>query len=266
MAGQLSAADVNAIAAFLSAEDVPDVHAAEPVDCLILCVSAVLHSADVVFSALEARPRLTKTLVICGGIGHSTPFLYHAISRHPRYQELYPAIRGLPESRVLAQVFDRFYDSDAIRQAGVTVLVEDRSTNCGANAIETRALLERHGVAPPRTLLVVQDPTMARRTVASFEKAFGDAAVRPRVLSCPTFVPQVESAGSGIVYCTPAVEPAGVWEVARFLDLLLGEIPRLRDDANGYGPRGKGFIAHVDVPDAVEQAWARACECVARGR
>ncbi|KAL0260624.1 hypothetical protein SLS55_004314 [Diplodia seriata] len=266
MADQLSPADVNTIAAFVSAEDVPDLHHADPVDCLVLCVSAVLHSADVVFSALEARPRLTKTLVICGGIGHSTPFLYDAISRHPGYQELYPAIRGLPESRVLAQVFDRFYDSDAIRQAGVTVLVEDRSTNCGANALETRALLERHRVATPRTILVVQDPTMARRTVASFERAFDDADVRPRVMSCPTFVPQVERTGSGVVYCTTAVERTDLWELARFLDLLLGEVPRLRDDANGYGPRGKGFIVHVDVPDAVEQAWMRVCESVARGR
>lgn len=39
--------------------------------------------------------------------------------------------------------------------------------------------------------------------------------------------------------------------------LALGEIPRLRDDENGYGPRGRGFIAHVDIPEAVEAAWRR---------
>ena len=263
MADQLNPADVNTVAAFLSAEDVPDLLHAEPVDCLVLCVSAVLHSADAVFTALEARPHLTNTLVICGGIGHSTPFLYDAISRHPRYQEIYPAIDGLPEAQVLLHVFDRFYDSDAIRQAGVTVLVEDRSTNCGANAIETHALLQRHRLPSPRTLLVVQDPTMARRTVASFEKAF-DAT--PRILSCPTFVPQVQRAGSELVYRAAAMDLAGLWELPRFLDLLLGEVPRLRDDAHGYGPSGKRFIAHVDVPEAVEQAWVRLCDCVVRGR
>ena len=35
-----------------------------------------------------------------------------------------------------------------------------------------------------------------------------------------------------------------------------GEVPRLRDDEQGYGPRGRGFIAHVDVPDDVEAAHA----------
>lgn len=48
----------------------------------------------------------------------------------------------------------------------------------------------------------------------------------------------------------------GVWDVRRFLSLLLGEIPRLRDQPGGYGPQGQGFIDHVDVPQHVEEAWA----------
>lgn len=31
----------------------------------------------------------------------------------------------------------------------------------------------------------------------------------------------------------------------------LGEIRRRRDDAEGYGPRGKNFIDHVDIPAPV---------------
>jgi hypothetical protein len=37
---------------------------------------------------------------------------------------------------------------------------------------------------------------------------------------------------------------------------VMGEVPRLRDDADGYGPRGAGFQAHVDVPAEVEAAYA----------
>jgi hypothetical protein len=38
----------------------------------------------------------------------------------------------------------------------------------------------------------------------------------------------------------------------------MGEIPRLRDVApSGYGPKGKGFIVHVDIPEAVENAYER---------
>jgi len=49
----------------------------------------------------------------------------------------------------------------------------------------------------------------------------------------------------------------GVWDVDRYISLLLGEIPRLRDDEGGYGPAGKNFIDHIDVPAEVEEAHAR---------
>jgi hypothetical protein len=35
----------------------------------------------------------------------------------------------------------------------------------------------------------------------------------------------------------------------------MGEVPRLRDDTDGYGPRGRDFIAHVDLPQEVEIAY-----------
>lgn len=38
-----------------------------------------------------------------------------------------------------------------------------------------------------------------------------------------------------------------MWTMKHYISLLLGEIPRLRDDENGYGPLGKDFIAHVDI-------------------
>lgn len=41
----------------------------------------------------------------------------------------------------------------------------------------------------------------------------------------------------------------------RYLSLVLGELPRLRDDVNGYGPAGRDFIAHVEIPDEIEAAW-----------
>ena len=47
----------------------------------------------------------------------------------------------------------------------------------------------------------------------------------------------------------------GMWDVDRYVNLLMGEIPRLTDDANGYGPNGKGFIAHVDISNRVLKAF-----------
>lgn len=42
-----------------------------------------------------------------------------------------------------------------------------------------------------------------------------------------------------------------------FLDLVMGEIPRLRDDENGYGPNGHGFFGHVEIPEPVLAAFDR---------
>ena len=60
------------------------------------------------------------------------------------------------------------------------------------------------------------------------------------------------AAGGALAY---EDEIAGMWPLERYVELLMSEIPRLRDDAQGYGPRGRGFIAHVDVPAAVEEAF-----------
>lgn len=48
----------------------------------------------------------------------------------------------------------------------------------------------------------------------------------------------------------------GMWDMNRYITLLMGEIPRLSDSIEGYGPNGKGFIAHVDIPGEVETAFS----------
>jgi hypothetical protein len=54
--------------------------------------------------------------------------------------------------------------------------------------------------------------------------------------------------GDGLVVdeCSSAV-----WEVERFVSLVMGEVPRLRDDETGYGPMGSAFITHCDIPEEV---------------
>ena len=47
----------------------------------------------------------------------------------------------------------------------------------------------------------------------------------------------------------------GMWSINRYVNLLMGEIPRLSDDANGYGPNGKNYIVHVDIPENVKIAF-----------
>ena len=47
----------------------------------------------------------------------------------------------------------------------------------------------------------------------------------------------------------------GMWKIERYVNLLMGEIPRLSDDANGYGPNRNNYIAHVDIPENVKIAF-----------
>jgi hypothetical protein len=73
-------------------------------------------------------------------------------------------------------------------------------------------------------------------------------------MSWPTFTPRVALANGGLAFTRGDV--AGLWPMDRFLSLILGEVPRLRDDVSGYGPRGRGFIGPVDIPVEVEAAHA----------
>jgi hypothetical protein len=93
---------------------------------------------------------------------------------------------------------------------------------------------------------------MQRRTMATFTRVWQEAEQSPEWTSYPGFIPVLRHDEGGVRFDG---EETGLWTVDRYLSLLMGEVPRLRDDAEGYGPLGKDFIAHVDVPPEVEAAW-----------
>ena len=41
----------------------------------------------------------------------------------------------------------------------------------------------------------------------------------------------------------------------KYINLLMGEIPRLCDNEDGYGPKGRNFITSVDIPGEVLDAF-----------
>lgn len=249
--------DVNLLAEFLSDSPLQPDFPTLPVDCIVLCASAVLHGAESIFSALTANPSLTGCLVLCGGIGHSTSLMYDAIKQHPHYFQLGEEVQGLPEARLLEKILDTFFDRSTITSEGCRILVEGQSTNCGQNAVFSRALLEKEGYANIRTCMVIQDPTMMLRTRASFEKAYESAQYSVSITSYPAFIPRVQMSAKSSLEYNGSMAISGLWDMSRFLQLIMGEIPRLRDDQNGYGPRGRGFITHVAIPDYIENAWSR---------
>ena len=310
MASQDLVSSINTISSFLAFPQITDLQDLQrvwnvpeqrsqythvpPVDVVVICASAVLHTADIVFTTLKSYKALELphahevVLVLCGGRGHSTQLLYDAVAAHPRYHVLLEEISGLPEARVLEVIAERFFELQVTKDARldprsesasprISVVVEDQSTNCGANASKTKQVLDTFGVTSPKTIVICQDPTMCRRTVASFQHTYsGSGNQGPEFFSWPTFAPAVTSSrktteedplegrddpplaarlrfGGSAAGDHGSVE--GLWAMSRFLDLIVGEIPRLRNDDQGYGPKGRGFISAVDIFDEVEAAW-----------
>lgn len=248
--GPVSPSDIDAlneVAAFLALDDVSPIGstiAAQDVDCVVWAGNAVLHTADQAFRLV--RDGRVPRILLSGGIGHSTPLLWQAIEQHETYREV--AAEGRPEARIMKDIAERFWNLDSSR-----ILLDDASTNSGENAAFSRRVLDESGTAPG-VILLVQDPTMQRRADATFRHVWRD---RPEVRfrNWPTFTPRVALVKDELRY---DAEPfADLWPMERFLSLVMGEIPRLRNDASGYGPRGKGFIAAVDIPEEVEVAYAR---------
>jgi hypothetical protein len=251
--------DINLISTFLSHAQIPSLPTCESVDVLVICASSVLHQTTHVFETFQTRPQLAKTLVLVGGIGHSTSLIYDAVARHSTYREIHDKIVGLPEADVLYQILTHYFDIKKPEDGGPRVLIENCSTNCGANAVETRRVLDGARVTGPVYCVIVQDPTMSLRTIASFEKAYENLPLgeRPSFKACPVVVPEVEMRDGRVEYVVDGMSglrAEDLWEMKRFCELLVGEVARLKDDEFGYGPRGKGFIGHVDVSEEVVRA------------
>lgn len=202
-------------------------------DAVVLCGSAVLSTIDVALTFLERLP--SASLTISGGVGHSTPLLYDAVAAS---RSALIAMSGknhidLTEAAIFAQIVE----SQGFPM--YRVKLDERSTNCGQNAEESVKILLAFS-PPVRSIVVIQDPTMSRRSLHSFEQHCTPHSIR---VDCAT---------------TPVEDLRDLPHPRqRFLSLLLGEIPRLRDDAEGYGPLGKGFITHCDIPRDVLDAHAR---------
>jgi len=213
------------IAAYLALTTVDDTPGR--IDLVCLAGNGVLACID--HAASLARQH-DCPLLITGGIGHSTPPLLTAIAARLICPEA--ALAGLGEAELLA----RLINTNSLLPPEQLIL-ETRSTNTGENASFSRIMLEESGLKPHHVTLV-QDPLLQRRTDETFCHVWADQSVR--FFSSPPFVPRLGETAT-----------AEAWSIARYLSLILGEVPRLHDTADGYGPKGKGFIGHVDIPPGI---------------
>jgi hypothetical protein len=189
------------------------------VDLMLLFGGSPPPTWEVAAAAVKAGQ--VGTLMLVGGRGHTTDALLAAMG-------LDPESTGVAEAELIAAwLRDRHGIED--------VLLETESTNCGNNITLAEEVARRDGLRP-RTVALVQDPTMQRRMDAKFRHSW--------------------SLGGARAVNRPGPDSREGWPWHRWVALVMGEVPRLRDDAQGYGPRGRDFVAHVDVPVQVEAAHA----------
>jgi uncharacterized SAM-binding protein YcdF (DUF218 family) len=200
-------------------------------DVAILFGGSILAGGDVFARALQNG--VAQRAMIVGGQGHSTDALREAMRQSMGWDDV-----DVTE----AALFQRYLRE----RHGLNVdLLGTESTNCGSNVREALDLLRARGV-PHERILIVQDASMQRRMDAGFR------------LLAP--LKTVVNYAAHRTYVDDALHyldaPAGMWAPERYLSLLMGEIPRLADGPDGYGPSGRGFIAHVDIPDDVWRAYS----------
>jgi len=226
---------------FLARKDIPELTkeslwavGISKVDVLILLGNAIPYTVKVAAEAY--RQNLAKRILISGGCGHSTSFLYEALRDK---QDIFPAgLDGRPEAEIFRDIL--------IEEEGIepsAILVEAKSLNCGDNAKKSIEVLHEKNISY-QSLLLLQDPLMQQRSHASFRRYLDETAVK--IISYAPFYTKVTKK------LTPVNDIVdGLWSKERFLELLSGEIPRLLDTKEGYGPAGKHFIAHVDIPAGI---------------
>lgn len=207
------------------------------VDLLILFGGSIVEGCD---KAAQAYLKgLAKQLMIVGGEGHTTPTLRRTI------HALRPEIET--DNKMEAEVIAAYF---AAEYGIKDIIIETKSTNCGNNVSNALALLQAKNIAPT-SLLIMQDTSMQRRMDAGFRKMWPRETL---LINYASYRPHFIVEEGRLVLAPHTIR--GMWSVEHYISLLMGEIPRLADNEKGYGPRGKGYIAHVDIPKEVEEAFA----------
>ncbi len=180
---------------------------------------------------------LCDYLLFCGGIGHSTQKLKEKISAISGME-----IGQLPDTEAelysfLAQIKYSIPENK--------IIIENQSTNTAENIKFAMDILNEREIIG-NSFLLLQDPVLQRRSYATAQNYIAGDKI---LISFAPFIAQIDKEEN----ITPHYQY--LWQIERFYELILGEVWRLRDDENGYGPRGKGFIRHEDIPQNIEEAY-----------
>lgn len=241
---KLIANKLNILVDFLAKRDVDDLSTLSlqqkynitQVDLLILFGGSIPEGCRVLAKAHQQN--LAKHYLLVGGAGHTTDSL------RQKMQPYLPKINISTKSE--AEIFSLYLN----QQYNINdCLLETTSTNCGNNITYTLELLKQLSIFP-KSIIFMQDATMQNRMDAGFRKYISaDTAL----INYATYKTYFTVKGDKL--CLENNIIWEMWDINRYIELIMGEIPRLWDNQEGYGPKGKNFIAHVDIPQEVLEAY-----------
>ncbi|CZT56839.1 YdcF family protein [Solibaculum mannosilyticum] len=219
----------------LSLDSLKDKYGIEQADVMVLFGGSIICGGDVLASAMKNG--VAKKYVIVGGVGHTTEALCQKV------HAAYPAVptTGLSEAEVFNGYLETVYGLKAD-------YLETRSTNCGNNITYLLKMLRDKNI-DFKSIILCQDSTMQRRMDAGLRKYVSSDVT---IINYAVYKALVGVRNSQLTYLS---DIAGMWEIKKYVELLMGEIPRLSDNSDGYGPMGKNYIAHVDIPVEVIEAF-----------
>ena len=240
---EIVAKNINTLSEFCGTRDVAELtseqlqrkYGISQADVMVLFGGSILCGGDVLAEAMKNK--IAKTYVIVGGAGHTTETLRVTM------RSMFPEVEteNLPEAKVFANYL--------MHQYGLEVdLLEDKSTNCGNNITYLLDLLKEKGISF-RSIIISQDASMQRRMDAVLRKYVAEEI---QIINYAVYSTKVTVEKGSLAYEKSIL---GMWDMERYISLLLGEIPRLTDDENGYGPNGKDFLVHVEIPKEVQTAF-----------
>lgn len=241
------AENINTLGRFCGKRDIAELTAAQleqtygipQADVMVLFGGSILAGGEVLAEAMKNQ--VAKTFILVGGKGHTTETLQKKMC------EAFPHMEtdGLSE----AEIFAKYLQENHGERPD---FLECKSTNCGNNITYLLDMIKEKEI-PCKSIILSQDATMQYRMEAGLRKYVKEDM---QIINYATYAAKVVVKNQQLVY---EQDIWGMWEMERYISLLLGEIPRLSDDRNGYGPAGKGFIAHVDIPEKVRKAFEELC-------
>lgn len=240
---QVIAEKINLLADFCGKRDLQELtkenllkkYKIQEADVLILFGGSILEGCNVVGKAILNG--VAKRLMIVGGEGHTTETLRNKVKAEC------PQIET--ENKMEADIMGKYIE---LKYNIKDYYIERNSTNCGNNVTYALNLLEKNNIKA-ENIIIVQDSSMQCRMEAGFRKY----APNINIINFASYKAKVIVKDNKLIFEKNDI--LGMWDMERYISLLMGEIPRLYDNKDGYGPNGTGYIAHVDIPEKVLEAF-----------